>query len=126
MNDTKSKLVILIGSVRDGRFGPTVASWVADRAREHGGFEVEVVDPAEIDVPLALPAESPLYAGDRYPRPASMRAVREVLAAADNVPCMLNAAKHQPNQASRGTDAIAMSHASSFQRSRREGKTATR
>jgi NAD(P)H-dependent FMN reductase len=83
MNDTKSKLVILIGSVRDGRFGPTVASWVADRAREHGGFEVEVVDPAEIDVPLALPAESPLYAGDSYPRPESMRAVTEVLDAAD-------------------------------------------
>ena len=33
----KSKLVILVGSVREGRFGPTVASWVADRAREHGG-----------------------------------------------------------------------------------------
>jgi len=83
MNETKSKLVILIGSVRNGRFGPTVASWVADRAREHGGFDVEVIDLAEFEVPLALPAESPLYAGESYPRPASMRPVTEVLDAAD-------------------------------------------
>ena len=31
------KLVIIIGSVREGRFGPAVASWVADQARTHGG-----------------------------------------------------------------------------------------
>ena len=31
----RSRLLILTGSVREGRFGPVVASWVADRAREH-------------------------------------------------------------------------------------------
>jgi len=41
--DEKSRLVIVVGSVREGRFGPTVASWVAGRAREHGGFDVGVV-----------------------------------------------------------------------------------
>ena len=68
MNEN-SKLVIIIGSVREGRFGPVVASWVADRAREHGGFDVDVVDLADVDLPLALPAVSPKYAGDTYPRP---------------------------------------------------------
>jgi len=68
-----SRLVILVGSVREGRFGPVVASWVADQARAHGGFEVDVVDLADADVPLALPAESPKLAGEAYPRPAGMR-----------------------------------------------------
>ena len=79
----KHKLVIIVGSVRDGRFGPAVASWVAEQAGAHGGFEVEVVDLAEVDLPLALPAESPKYAGDAYPRPAGMAALTSALEGAD-------------------------------------------
>ena len=79
----KSKLVILVGSVRQGRFGPTVASWVADRAREHGEFDVEVVDLAELDIPLVLPALSAKAAGDDYPRPEAMQTVTRQLDAAD-------------------------------------------
>lgn len=79
----QSKLVIIVGSVREGRFGPVVASWVADRAKEHGGFDIEVLDLAEVELPLALPAESPLFAGDSYPRPEGMRRVTEQLAGAD-------------------------------------------
>src|SRR5690349_10041240 len=40
MND-KSRLAVIVGSVREGRFGPVVAAWVADHARAHGGFEVD-------------------------------------------------------------------------------------
>jgi NAD(P)H-dependent FMN reductase len=79
----KSKLVILVGSVRQGRFGPTVASWVADRARERGEFDVEVVDLAELDIPLVLPALSAKAAGDDYPRPEAMQTVSRQLEAAD-------------------------------------------
>lgn len=79
----KSKLVIIIGSVREGRFGPVVASWVADRAREHGGFEVEVVDLADAELPLSLPAASPKVAGDNYPRPEGMKVVTAQLDEAD-------------------------------------------
>jgi len=82
MNEN-SKLVIIVGSVRDGRFGPVVASWVAERAREHGGFDIDVVDLAEVELPLALPAESPKYAGDSYPRPAGMADLTARLDAAD-------------------------------------------
>lgn len=80
---SKHKLVIIVGSVRDGRFGPAVASWVAEQAGAHGGFEVEVVDLAEVDIPLALPAESPKFAGDAYPRPAGMAALTSALEGAD-------------------------------------------
>ncbi|MFE5600241.1 NADPH-dependent FMN reductase [Streptomyces coelicoflavus] len=83
MDINKHKLVVVVGSVREGRFGPVVGSWVAEQARRHGGFEVEVVDLADIDIPLTLPAESPKYAGDSYPRPAGMAALTSALAGAD-------------------------------------------
>lgn len=57
--ETTYKLVIIVGSVREGRFGPVVASWVAKQACLHGGFDVQVVDLADVDVPLELPAASP-------------------------------------------------------------------
>ncbi|MFD8724163.1 NADPH-dependent FMN reductase [Streptomyces sp. NPDC059629] len=81
-NDTH-KLVILVGSVREGRFGPVVAEWVAEQANAHGAFDVEVVDLAAYDIPLALPAESPKYAGEAYPRPSGMAALTDALTAAD-------------------------------------------
>ena len=80
---SKHKLVVIVGSVRDGRFGPAVASWVAEQAGAHGGFDVEVVDLAEVDIPLALPAESPKFAGDTYPRPAGMAPLTSALEGAD-------------------------------------------
>lgn len=77
------KLLIIVGSVRAGRFGPVVASWVADRARAHGGFDVGVLDLADVELPLALPADSPKFAGDAYPRPAGLGPVTAALADAD-------------------------------------------
>jgi NAD(P)H-dependent FMN reductase len=47
---------VIVGSVREGRFGPVVADWLAGVAGDHGGFDVEVVDLAEPDLPLAMPA----------------------------------------------------------------------
>lgn len=79
------KLVIVIGSVREGRFGPVVAAWIADRAHEHGTFAVEVIDLADVEVPLALPALSPKMAGDDYPRPAGMSSLTSALTDADAV-----------------------------------------
>ena len=77
------RLVIVVGSVRDGRFGPVAASWTADQAAKHGGFAVDVLDLADFDIPLELPAASPKYAGDAYPRPAGMAALTAALADAD-------------------------------------------
>lgn len=82
MNEN-SRLVIVVGSVREGRFGPVVASWLAEQASGHGGFDVEVVDLAGFEIPLSLPAAAPKYAGDSYPRPAGMAALTAELDAAD-------------------------------------------
>jgi NAD(P)H-dependent FMN reductase len=80
---TPNQLAIIIGSVREGRFGPTVASWIAGQARAHNGFEVTVIDLADYDIPLTLPAAPPKYAGDSYPRPNTMTGLSAALDAAD-------------------------------------------
>ena len=45
-------LTIIIGSTRPGRAGLPIAQWFAERAREHGHFDVDLVDLAEVDLPL--------------------------------------------------------------------------
>ncbi|GHD48264.1 FMN reductase [Streptomyces galbus] len=82
-NSSGPRLAVLIGSVREGRFGPVVAEWFARQARAHGSFDVEVVDLADHDVPTELPAVSPKYAGDDYPRPAGMAGLTAALERAD-------------------------------------------
>jgi len=45
-------LTIIIGSTRPGRAGLPIAQWFAARAKDHGGFDVHVVDLAELGLPL--------------------------------------------------------------------------
>ena len=45
-------LKIIIGSTRPGRKGPAVATWIENIARDHGGFAVELVDLADMELPL--------------------------------------------------------------------------
>ncbi len=47
-----SKLHIIIGSTRPGRAADLVAPWVIDRARAHGGFDVEVLDLRDWVLPM--------------------------------------------------------------------------
>jgi NAD(P)H-dependent FMN reductase len=82
-SNEKSRLAVVTGSVRSGRFGPQVTFWVVDRVREHGGFEVTVVDAAQAEIPLSLPAVSPKHAGENYPRPEGMHQLTAAPAAAE-------------------------------------------
>lgn len=45
-------LQIIIGSVRQGRGGLSVAEWFADIARKDGRFAIELVDLAELNLPV--------------------------------------------------------------------------
>jgi NAD(P)H-dependent FMN reductase len=56
------KLQIIVASTREGRSGPRVAQWFLDRAREHGKFDVELVDLAELDLPLLDEPRHPRFA----------------------------------------------------------------
>ncbi len=46
------KLKIIITSTREQRACPSVARWFLERARQHGGFETELVDLLEVGLPL--------------------------------------------------------------------------
>ena len=48
------RLAVVLGSTRRGRFGPTVGAWFIDQARRRGGMDVDVIDLAEIRLPLEL------------------------------------------------------------------------
>jgi NAD(P)H-dependent FMN reductase len=46
------RLLIVTASTRPGRGGPAITDWFAGIARQHNGFEVEVVDLAELNLPF--------------------------------------------------------------------------
>ncbi len=46
------KLKIISSTVRPGRKGPTIAKWINEVAKNHGSFEVELLDLGEINLPL--------------------------------------------------------------------------
>ncbi|MFF3378946.1 NADPH-dependent FMN reductase [Streptomyces sp. NPDC002680] len=48
-------LLVIVGSVRDGRFGPTVADWFAREARTHAETTVDVLDVLDHPLPLVMP-----------------------------------------------------------------------
>jgi len=76
------KLAVVLGSVREGRFGAVVARWFVDEAQQHGQFGVDLIDLAEVPLPLVLPPEPPAIARTDT-RPAEMAGLAERLAAAD-------------------------------------------
>ena len=52
-------LQIVIVSTRQGRKGEAVAKWFETRARAHGAFDIELVDLAEVNLPLFDEPEHP-------------------------------------------------------------------
>ncbi|WP_040781296.1 NADPH-dependent FMN reductase [Nocardia pneumoniae] len=82
MSNAPLKLAVIIGSVREGRFGPVVAAWFTEQARRHGLFEVDVIDLADAQIPLELPAEPPALNPDPR-RPEGMTDLTRRLGEAD-------------------------------------------
>ncbi|OWT56747.1 NADPH-dependent FMN reductase [Candidimonas nitroreducens] len=46
------KLHVIICSTRPGRVGPSVAAWFHEYAKAHGGFDAELVDLADFNLPI--------------------------------------------------------------------------
>lgn len=49
------RVLVIVGSVREGRFGPVPAHWIARHAAQRPDLEVHVTDLAEDPLPLVLP-----------------------------------------------------------------------
>ncbi len=52
MEPHRPVLLVVIASTRPGRVGLPVGTWVSERARAHGAFEVRIADLAEVALPL--------------------------------------------------------------------------
>ena len=76
MSDAPLRLVIIIGSTREGRFGPTVSDWFAGEAEQRTDIDVDVLDLADARLPDRL-------TGYGEPVPAEVSALAPRLAAAD-------------------------------------------
>src|SRR5439155_26500963 len=76
MDGTPLRLVVVIASTREGRFGPTVANWFVEQARERSDLDLDVLDLADAVLPDRL-------AGYRTPTPGEVAAVTPRLTAAD-------------------------------------------
>lgn len=48
------RLAVIVSSTRDGRFGPVVASWFTELARQRDDLAISVVDLAETPVPATM------------------------------------------------------------------------
>jgi NAD(P)H-dependent FMN reductase len=59
MTDRPLRLAVIIASIRDGRFGPTVAHWFAGEAAHRTDLEVDLIDLADAPIGAAAPSMSP-------------------------------------------------------------------
>ncbi|GAA3102838.1 NADPH-dependent FMN reductase [Streptomyces echinatus] len=79
--DRPLRVAVIVGSVREGRLGPAVTDWFLGTAAEADpGLEFDVIDLAEVDLPLVMPG----WGGT--PSPEAAAALRDVsprLAGAD-------------------------------------------
>ncbi|WP_229402181.1 NADPH-dependent FMN reductase [Micromonospora okii] len=57
MSTEPLRLALIIGSTREGRFGPTVARWFLDRVKQRDDFAVDVVDLAEHELPFVMTSQ---------------------------------------------------------------------
>ncbi len=73
-------LQIIIASTREGRSGPFVGAWFRRIAHAHGGFDVEMVDLASVNLPLFDEPHHPRL--QRYTHPHT-RAWSALVARAD-------------------------------------------
>ncbi|MEW2081144.1 NAD(P)H-dependent oxidoreductase [Streptomyces sp. NPDC005283] len=48
------RLAVILGSNREGRFGPVIADWFLSRTAGRQDFAVELIDLAEVDLPTVL------------------------------------------------------------------------
>ncbi|CAM5644100.1 NADPH-dependent FMN reductase [Streptomyces aurantiogriseus] len=79
-HETPLRVTVIVGSVREGRQGRAVTDWFLGTAAGHDGLDLDVVDLADLDLPLVMPG----WGGT--PSPEAVSALAEVtprLAAAD-------------------------------------------
>lgn len=60
-------LSVILASTRPGRVGPEIAAWFVEQAKAHGRFDVDLIDLAEVGLPLLDEPEHPSLGRYRHP-----------------------------------------------------------
>lgn len=55
----RPRLIVIVASTRPGRVGLPVAEWLVGQAAEHGRFDLDVADLAQIDLPMMNEPDHP-------------------------------------------------------------------
>ncbi|WP_199551346.1 NADPH-dependent FMN reductase [Streptomyces sp. N35] len=53
---TSLRVAVLVGSTREGRFGPVVTNWLSSHLEQREDMEADVIDLAQTPLPAVLPA----------------------------------------------------------------------
>ncbi len=56
MTEDPLRLAVIIGSTREGRFGPVVARWFIGEARHRSDMTIDLIDLGDVDVPAVYPS----------------------------------------------------------------------
>lgn len=59
MPDERLRIAVIIGSTREGRFAPTVANWFTGEARKRSDLDVDLIDLADLPLPVGLGSTPP-------------------------------------------------------------------
>lgn len=54
MSADRLQLAVIVGSVREGRFGPVVADWFVGQAKQRDDVTIDVIDLADTPIPSAI------------------------------------------------------------------------
>jgi NAD(P)H-dependent FMN reductase len=57
MSNERLRVAVIIGSVRKGRFGPTIANWLVHEAQQRADLNIDLIDLADYDLPNRLTDE---------------------------------------------------------------------
>lgn len=63
------KIGIIIGSIRDGRMGEAIGTWVAQNAASHNDATFDIIDLKEFDLPFFSSETLPRLANKQYSDP---------------------------------------------------------
>jgi NAD(P)H-dependent FMN reductase len=64
---SKSKIGIVLSTTREGRFGDTVAAWIAPIAKQDAALDFEIVDLRDYPLPVFDEPRSPAYHASEKP-----------------------------------------------------------
>ncbi|MCX6783118.1 MAG: NAD(P)H-dependent oxidoreductase [Candidatus Levybacteria bacterium] len=72
------KIKVIVGSIREGRFGDKPAKWIVEQAKKVGGLSVELLDLRDYQLPMFAEGTSPAYIEGEYKTPEVNRWAKKI------------------------------------------------